>query len=164
MLRASLPREGYKRIVFRASKKTARALATTVSDVSSLKPAWKPPAGPITIDNEQIARLASRPLHPLTLADLVRYVALSKTSPNWNPLWLISYSADMVDLLYQRNSCSHPPISPSHCYLVVSHTASTPFVISPSLWSRTLTLPASITTMSILFRRYYHGRKRQSQI
>ena len=33
---------------------------------------WGHPPASSSIDNDQVARLAARPLHPLTLADLVR--------------------------------------------------------------------------------------------
>ena len=44
-----------------------------VADQSTVQRPWSHPPASVNIDNDQVARLASRPLHPLTLADLVRY-------------------------------------------------------------------------------------------
>ena len=45
----------------------------SVTNQSTLERPWSHPPASVNIDNDQVARLASRPLHPLTLADLVRY-------------------------------------------------------------------------------------------
>lgn len=52
-------------------KRRARPFATaTTSGPPGSQ--WTPSPVPATIDNDYVARLASKPLHPLILADLVR--------------------------------------------------------------------------------------------
>lgn len=53
-------------------KQQIRHLATTRSRVSEQQPPWSYPPASVSIDNDQVARLASKPLHSLTLADLVQ--------------------------------------------------------------------------------------------
>ena len=52
-------------------KQSTRHFATAVNPPPPIFQA-SPSPGPSSIDNDQIARLASKPLHSLTLADLVR--------------------------------------------------------------------------------------------
>ena len=60
-----------------------------VADQSTIQRPWSHPPASVNIDNDQVARLASRPLHPLTLADLVRYqlshltMSSSRVPSNW---------------------------------------------------------------------------------
>ena len=53
-------------------RRRSRHLAS-ITDQSTFQRPWSHPPASDNIDNDQVARLASRPLHPLTLADLVRY-------------------------------------------------------------------------------------------
>ena len=52
-------------------KPPSRRLTTATHRLPRNQP-WSHPPASISIDNDQVARLASQPLHSLTLADLVR--------------------------------------------------------------------------------------------
>ena len=52
-------------------KRPSRPLTTATHQLPRNQP-WSHPPASISIDNDQVARLASQPLHSLTLADLVR--------------------------------------------------------------------------------------------
>lgn len=60
------------RIVCPLKQRSRRLLATATHQLPRNQP-WSHPPASTSIDNDQVARLASRPLHPLTLADLVQY-------------------------------------------------------------------------------------------
>ncbi|KAK4691150.1 hypothetical protein P7C71_g5790, partial [Lecanoromycetidae sp. Uapishka_2] len=51
-------------------KQRSRHLSSAFSQTSESQP-WSYPPATVNIDNDQVARLASKPLHPLALADLV---------------------------------------------------------------------------------------------
>ncbi|KAL9077187.1 MAG: hypothetical protein Q9161_000453 [Pseudevernia consocians] len=53
-------------------KQRSRCLAAAAHQLPRNQP-WSHSPASTSIDNDQVARLASRPLHPLTLADLVRH-------------------------------------------------------------------------------------------
>ena len=69
-------------------KQRSRCLATAAHQLPRNQP-WSHSPASTSIDNDQVARLASRPLHPLTLADLVRLAppesSLSAASLTYNP-------------------------------------------------------------------------------
>lgn len=54
-------------------KQSARHLVTTAPQTPGQRP-WSYPPASVNIDNDQVARLASKTLHPLSLADLVRWL------------------------------------------------------------------------------------------
>ncbi|KAF6228696.1 hypothetical protein HO173_011715 [Letharia columbiana] len=60
------------RIVCPLKQRSRRLLATATHQLPRNQP-WSHPPASTSIDNDQVARLASRPLHPLTLADLVQH-------------------------------------------------------------------------------------------
>ncbi len=64
-------------------KQPARRLATAQIQADGHRP-WSYPPASVSIDNDQVARLASKPLHHLTLADLVQYfIHWLQTTHRW---------------------------------------------------------------------------------
>ena len=55
----------------RLFKLLSRGLTSATSPSSGHRP-WSYPPASVSIDNDQVAKLASKPLHSLTLADLVQ--------------------------------------------------------------------------------------------
>lgn len=97
------------------------------------------------IHDDQVARLAARPLHPLALADLIRYYLTLLTQR----LTAIDFSTAMVVLRSPPRLSSPPPTSPSLCCPSDSPTAFKLSGTFPSSWSQTHTsLRFTVTTFT----------------
>ena len=113
------------------------------------------------VTDNDIQRLASLPLHPLTLEDLVKYDYSQGNTRKHTDMISLS-PPDTVALFSQRNSSSPPLISPFRSCPRVSPTVYNPSETYPSLSSRTHTSPKYTRTTYILYPLCCHGRKRRS--
>ncbi len=102
---------------FWSSGKVQRGYATSTSDTTVQSWPHQPQFG--NIHDDQVARLAAQPLHPLTLADLVRY-AISLDVPLWLELtsmqpWAPSASRRSSLRLRQLHplTAPNPPCTPN---------------------------------------------------
>ena len=135
-------------------KQRSRCFTTTSYQLPKNQP-WSHPPSSISIDNDQVARLASQSLHHLTLADLVRYHLSLIYSPSYTTIHLTDRTLPVMALHPSPHQpSSPPPTSPSLSCPSASPTEFKPSATSHSLSSPIHTSPASTTTTSTPSRHY----------
>ena len=107
-----------------------------------------------TVTDNDISRLASLPLHPLTLADLVKYG--SRNNLSYYRLTSVA-CPDTVDHRSQHSNYSPPQTSRSRSYLRDLRTASNRSETCPSSSFRIHTCPRYIPTTYTVSQRCCHG-------
>ncbi len=112
------------RLLCPRSRTQSRCLTSTAR--RSANPPWSEPSSGANI-NDQVARLASKPLHSLALADLVRWGTL----PYLRGISL-TMALDTAALPFQQMPSSPPPTSASPWYQSDSLTVFTLFATSLS--------------------------------
>jgi hypothetical protein len=139
----------------RRSSKPISYSTITPSSANHPSQSWSLPTISSTVADDQVARLASKPLHNLTLSDLVRYTLTPSPIPSRRTIHQANNPTAMAALHYPNPPSSLPQTSPSPYSPPASPIESSPSAISPSSWCPTRISPAYTATTYTPSQPYY---------